>query len=180
MYSILSRGIALGVVAGFIVGACSAAPAATSTPVPAVTALAIHADTVQGPANLLDDERPTTSCVQKNRFARNEQIVWRVSVTDPVSGEPMDDTALSAVAVKLPDQQLPMRWGGHPRDNPLEFFWTVSWTVPEGYPSGQLPFTVEATAADGRSGTFNEFKVASAQLAVTEDVRPTSPPTAAP
>jgi hypothetical protein len=84
----------------------------------------------------------------------------------------MDEAALSSVVVKLPDQELPMRYGPHPRDNPVDFFWTVAWTVPEAYPSGQLPYTVEATAADGRSGVFEQFGVAPAQLAVTEEVRP--------
>jgi hypothetical protein len=166
----LARGLALGLVAVLVVAACqAAAPVPTAEPV--VTTLAVHTDTVQGPENLREDERPVWSCVQKNRFARNEQIVWRVRVVDPETGEPMDDEALSSVVVKIPDQELSLRWGPHPRDNPLEFFWTVAWVVPEDYPSGLLPYTVEATANDGRSGTFEEFRVAPARLAVTEDIR---------
>jgi hypothetical protein len=166
----LARGLAFALVAGLVLAACGAAPVASPEP-PAVTTLSVHADTVQGPENLPEEERPLLSCVQKNRYARNEQIVWRVRVIDPLTGEPMDDQALSAVVVKLPDQELALRWGPHPRDNPLEFFWTVAWTVPESYPSGQLPYTVEATASDGRTGMFDEFRVAPARLAVTEEIR---------
>jgi hypothetical protein len=166
-------GLVLALAAGLIVAACQAAAPPTPEPSPVVTSLAIHADTVQGPANLTDDERAAGAvCVQKNRFARNEEVVWRVRVTDPLTSEPMDDQALSVVIVKLPDQELAMRWGPHPRDNPVEFFWTVAWDVPEDYPSGQLPFTVEATATDGRTGAFEQFGVAPARLAITEEIRP--------
>jgi hypothetical protein len=170
---LLTRGVALSIVAGLVIAACQAAPAITPAPEPQITAsLFLMTDTVQGPANLPEDERAANVCVQKNRFAKNEEIVWRVRVIDPATDEPMDDEALSAIVVKLPDQELPMRWGPHPRDNPTDFFWTVAWTVPEDYPSGLLPYTVEATATDGRTGVFEQFGVAPAQLAVTEEVRP--------
>ena len=61
--------------------------------------LFIDADTVQGPANLTEEERPLLSCVQDSRFARNEEIVWRVKVIDPLTGQPMDDTGLESVEV---------------------------------------------------------------------------------
>lgn len=166
------RGVAYGVVAGLLVVACQAAAPPTATPGPPVD-LILVADTVQGPTNLTDEERAAGAvCVQKNRFAKNEEIVWRVRVLDPTTGEPMDDQALSSVAVQLPDQQLDLRYGPHPRDNPVDFFWTVAFDVPESYPSGLLNYTVSATANDGRTGTYNQFGVAAAQLTVTDEVRP--------
>ena len=134
--------------------------------------LFIDADTVQGPANLTEEERATQSCVQDNRFARNEEIVWRVKVLDPLTGEPMDDQALESVQVVLPDQVLDLRYGPHPRDTPADFFWTVAWDIPEDYPTGELPYTVTATAADGRTGSYEQFNVSPARLLVTEEVRP--------
>jgi hypothetical protein len=156
-----------------ILVACS--PAATSTatagPTP-LAALYIDADTVQGPANLTEAERPTKTCVQGNRFAHNEEVVWRVKVIDPLTGKPMDDAALTSLQVVLPDQTLDLHYGGHPRDTPVDFFWTVGWDVPEGYPTGTVGYTVKATSKDGRTGTWEEIKVAAAMLQITDEVRP--------
>ncbi|MDO8485249.1 MAG: hypothetical protein Q7S35_09930 [Candidatus Limnocylindrales bacterium] len=173
---------ALSVLAGtaFLV-ACSAA---TSTAPPATTpvaALFIDADVVLGPKNLTEEEKPTKTCTQANRFAHNEDVVWRVKVVDPLTGKPMDDTTLASLQVKLPDQTLDLHYGGHPRVNPVDFFWTTSWVVPEGYPTGTVPYTVNATAKDGRTGTYEQFKVALAMLTVTDEVRAIiAEPTASP
>jgi hypothetical protein len=162
----------LAVVSGLLVIACQATPAApTATPV--AVDLFVAGDTVQGPANLTDDEKAGGAvCVQKNRYARNEEIVWRFRVVDPATGQPMDDQALSSVIVRLPDQELEMHYGGHPSSDPVDFFWTVSFDVPADYPTGLLNYNVVATAAGGRTGTFNQFGVASAQLTITDAVRP--------
>lgn len=170
----LPTAIALGLVAGLVMVACQAAAPPTPTAAPVVPVnLFLVADTVQGPANLTAEERASGAvCVQKNRFAKNEEIVWRVRVVNPTTGEPMDDQALTSLVVRLPDQELALHYGGHPRDNPVDFFWTVGFEPPESYPSGVLAYTIVATAADGRTGTFSQFGVAAAQLTVTEDVRP--------
>ena len=173
---------ALGILActAFLV-ACSAAATPTAAPAPTpVAALFIDADTVLGPKNLTDEEKPSKSCVQDSRFAHNEQAVWRVKVIDPLTGNGMDDTALASVQVTLPDQTLDLHYGGHPNANPVDFFWTVSWTVPEGYPTGTVPYTINATASDGRTGTYEDFKVAAAMLTIIDEVRPIIAPTPSP
>lgn len=168
----LLRGLAIGVVAGLLAVACQAAAAPTPTPAPPAN-LVLVGDTVQGPANLTDEEKAGGAvCVQKNRFAKNEEIVWRMRVMDPATGTAMDDQVLNTVVVRLPDQELAMHYAPHPRDNPVDYFWTVSFDVPETYPSGLLAYTVVATAKDGRTGTYNQFGVAAAQLTVTDEVRP--------
>lgn len=134
--------------------------------------LFIDADTVLGPENLTEAEFPSKVCVQWSRFAHNEDVVWRVKVFDPLTGEPMDDTMLASVQVILPDQTFDLHYGPHPRDNPLGYFWTTSWVVPEGYPDGVVNYTIEATANDGRTGTWEQFEVAAANLTVLPDVRP--------
>lgn len=146
--------------------------AAQDEPVAPVDWLFIQADTVQGPTNVPDEERASAVCVQKNRFARNEEIVWRVKVFDPLSGTEMDDSALASVQVVLPDQSFDMRFGPHPRDVPVDFFWTYGWDIPEDYPTGELPYRVVATAIDGRQGAYEQFGVSLARLTVTEEVRP--------
>jgi len=154
-----------------LLAACSGQAVTTPTAAPVTTALFIDADTVLGPTNLTEAERPLKTCVQVSRFAHNEEVVWRVKVLDPVTNQPMDDTALASVQVKLPDQILDLHYGGHPRDTPVDFFWTVGWDVPETYPTGTVAYTIEARAADGRTGTWEQFKVSLAQLTITEDVR---------
>jgi hypothetical protein len=139
---------------------------------PAGGFLFIDSDMVLGPTNLTDEERPTMTCVQDNRFAHNEEVVWRVKVLDPLTGQPMDDTMLSSVEVKLPTETLSLHYGGHPRDTPVDFFWTVGWDVPEDYPTGAVAYTIDATANDGRAGTWEQFGVTLAQLTITDEVRP--------
>jgi hypothetical protein len=156
----------------------TAASVAESTPpssAPVGLVLLLDVDTVMGPTNLTEAELPTKTCVQANRFAHNEDIVWRVKVFDPLTGEPMDDTLLASVTVVMPDQEFELHYGPHPRDNPLGFFWTTSWVVPEGYPDGVINYTIEATANDGRTGTWEQFEVAAANLTVTAEVRPIIP-----
>lgn len=172
-----------------VLAACASEPGATATPEPSSAPpsvaesvapsvepvgqfLFIDADTVLGPENLTDEERPALTCVQWSRFAHNEQVVWRVKVFDPLTGEPLDDTMLASVQVVMADQTLDMHYGPHPRDNPLGFFWTTSWVVPEGYPEGVINYSIEAAANDGRTGTWEQFEVAAANLTVTADVRP--------
>jgi hypothetical protein len=172
-----------------LVAACGSAPTQVApTPTPGggqsgSAALIIDGDTVQGPKNLQDAEKPLRSCVQASRFAHNEQIVWRVKVLDGATGQALDDTALTSVKVTLPDQTLDLKYGGHPGKEPVDFFWTTSWTVPEGYPSGSLEYTLTATAADGRTATWEQFKVTAAMLTITDEVREviaTPVPTATP
>lgn len=133
--------------------------------------LFIDGDTVRGGANLTEDEIPSMSCVQSNRYARNEEIVWRFKVYDPQTGEPMDDTMLESLEIALPDQTFDMHYGAHPRNDPVDFFWTYGWDVPEDYPTGELPYTVTATSTDGRTGTYEQFGVSSARLIITDEVR---------
>jgi hypothetical protein len=169
----LALGIALGILAAAAISACSAPGAASPSTAAVSPTLILQADTVWGPKNIAKAELSGKICVQRNLFARNEEIVWRVKVFDPATGEPMDDQTLSSVAVKLEDQTLDLHYGPHPKDNPADYFWTVSWLIPEDHPSGELPYAIEATAADGRAGTFEQFGVSLARLTITDETRPT-------
>ncbi|HEY5475853.1 MAG TPA: hypothetical protein VIK11_03965 [Tepidiformaceae bacterium] len=142
--------------------------------------LFVDSDTARGSANL-----PTGSadgCVQTNLFAHNEQIVWRMRVYDPVSGNQLTDADIASIIVTLKDgtKTAPATYGAHPKTEPNESFWTASWTVPSNYPSGSLDYTITATAKDGRTGTFTQLHfAATAMMAVTDQVRPIIPPTPA-
>jgi hypothetical protein len=166
---------------GVVLAACASAPGVTAAPTsggggtsPAANApLFIQADTVVGSTNLSSQE---ASCVQLSQFARNEEIVWRAKVFDPATGKPLDDKALTSVEVRLPDQTLKMTYGAHPKTNPTDSFWAVGFTIPATYPTGALPYTVAATATDGRSGTFAPLEMAPSLLTITSAVHSLASP----
>ena len=136
-------------------------------------ALMIHGDMVQGGQNLTDEERPERSCVLNSRFPRNSQIVWRARVIDPETGGQMDDSMLESVEVILSDgQTLEMEYGVHPPapNPPRDSYWTAAWLVPKDYPTGTLTFSIDATAADGRTGEFLPFDIPSSLPTITEEV----------
>ena len=117
--------------------------------------LILVADTVFGVAGIPEAEIPKKVCVLTSRFNPGQQIVWRVRVYDPNTGEAMDDTTLDLVEVILPgDQVLKARYGPHPPppQEPTDFFWSTSWVIPQDHPTGSLPYTIKAKAKDGRSG----------------------------
>jgi len=149
-------------------------PAATAAPAKAAF-LFIDLDTARGSKNIADADKATQSCVQLSRFAKNEQIVFRVRVYDPTTGKAMDDKQLKSVEVTLKDGTKldPMKYGPHPKDPPNESFWTVGWVIPADYPVGTLDYTVTATSNDGVVGTFKQ--IALAPLTITDTVRPVVP-----
>ncbi len=149
-------------------------PAATSAPAKAAF-LFVDADTVRGSKNIPTADAPTQSCVQLSRFAKNEQIVFRVRVYDPTTGKPMDDKQLKSVEVTLKDGTKldPMKYGPHPKDPPNESFWTVGWVIPTTYAVGTLDYTITATSLDGVVGTFKQLGLG--PLTITDTVRPIVP-----
>ena len=154
-------------VAVTIATACSApTPAPTPqppSPVPqqpqAQTAknLILQADIVTGSGGTLKRD---AVCVLSSQYKRGNQVVWRAKVIDPATGKPMNETALKAVVVKLPDgQTFEMKYGDHPKNGPTDQFWATSWVIPDNYATGSFPYKITATANDGRTGEFTEFNV---------------------
>ena len=148
--------------------------AAAEAPAVAKTALTIHADTVMGPKNLADADKATKSCVLEGRYPRNSQVVWRARVLDGAEGAQLDDTAIDAITVKLADgQTFPMKFAPHPKNNPTDEFWAVSWTIPQDYPTGTVNYTITAADKEGRTTTYEPFDVAPSLLIITDEVLPT-------
>ncbi len=143
-----------------------------AAPAPAGTdKLFIAADLVQGSKNVPDAEKPLKSCVLTSRFPRNSEMVWRVRVFDPKTGELMDKAALSKVEVRLANGvNIEMQYGPHPKDPPGESFWTGSWVVPKDHPTGTLNYTIVATAVDGRTGEFKPFSTAPSLPSILDEV----------
>lgn len=158
-----------------LLASCSSTSGAGANPsqAAATTTLTVQTDTVYGSKNVPKEQAATQVCVNANRFPHNAEIVWRTRVLDPTTGKDMDDKALANVEVQLGDgQKLAMHYAGHPHDTPVDYFWTVSFDIPQDYPTGTLSYEVVATAADGRTGSFTPFNVAPSLLTITEETVP--------
>lgn len=168
----LATALALSACGSSQPAAKQAAPAA-----PAASAKLVVLDSVVlGSANLPDAEKPAKSCTLNNKFQKNEQIVWRAKVVDPVTGKNMGTDEMSKVQVKLGDGKvLDAKFGPHPKDPPGDAFWTASFTVPENYPVGTLKYSIEAASKDGRSGQFVTFDIATSALQILPTVRTVIP-----
>lgn len=110
------------------------------------------------------------ACVLNNRFRHNEGVVWRVRVLDAETGKQLDGKALKSLVVQLPDgKQIPMKYGSHPKGAGDDFFWSISWKVPESYPTGTFAYTIVATGLDGATTRWQPFNVKNSQLTIVED-----------
>lgn len=147
-----------------VAAACSSGPKTAQT-------LIIDANTVIGSAGV---KNPADICVVSSRFPQGGDVVWRIKVYDPATGQPMDDQALDSVVVNLTDgQTFNAIYGPHPGAPPgqpqppaTDHFWTAVWSIPSDYPTGSATFTVTAKSKDGQTGMFSEFNVAPSLLAI--------------
>ena len=147
------------------------APTVAATTAPQKAAfLILQGDTVRSPEGLTDDQKTYLSCVQENRFPQGSRIVWRFRVLDPTTGTALDDKALKSFTLSLPDgTSVAFKYGGHggpDKQHPAEYFWTAGFSVPADYPTGAFSYKVTATSVEGAVGTYEQFKVAPAQLQI--------------
>lgn len=152
----------------------SATTAPTTAPTVAATAkpqvatfLILQGDTVRSPNGLTDEEKAFLSCTQQNRFPQGSRIVWRFRALDPITNKALDDKAIKSFDLILPDGKTQaLKYGPHPATNPVEFFWTAGFTIPNDYPTGIFNYQLKATSLEGAVGTWDQFKVAAAQLQI--------------
>lgn len=164
-------GVALLVV--LAAGCSAAAGGGAPSQQPAAGVMTIHADTVYGSKNVPPDKAKTQICVLASRFPHNSEIVWRARVMDSTTGQGLDDKALTKVEVKLGDgQTLPMHFAAHPKDNPVDYFWSASFEIPADYPTGTLNYEIVATDANGTTANFKPFPVAPSLVTVTDETVP--------
>jgi hypothetical protein len=106
-------------------------------------------------------------CVLTNQFKRKEKIVFRIRVRD-VAGAPLDDKALRGIVVELSDgQKFAADYRARPPvsvrkalglSEPLDYFWSAVWLIPEDYPTGTLSYKVAATDMQGNTQSWTPFK----------------------
>jgi len=154
--------------------ATQAAAATQAAPVLAKP-LVMLGDTIRGQLNLNDTEKilgaPGIHCTQQSRFPQGGRIVWRMKVLDPLSGKYLDDKDISSFTITFPDGKSDkLAYGGHggTKEAPQDMLWAVGYTVPLDYPTGAFNVKIEAKASDGRTASFDQFKVAFAQLTIVK------------
>jgi hypothetical protein len=106
-------------------------------------------------------------CVLASQFKRNENVVFRMRVSD-IYGKQLDDKAIKSIVVELADgQKIPARYGTRPPTPlleslgltaPVDAFWTAAWLIPDNYPTGTLGFRYVVTDAQGQSQTWEPLK----------------------
>ena len=155
----------------------TAAPAASQAQAAPAAAkpqyLIVVGDTIRGNLGLNKTEILTTApglhCTQQSRFPQTGRIVWRMKVMDPATGKYLDDKAIKSFTITFPDGKSDtFKYGGHggTKENPADMLWAAGFTIPADYPTGLFNVKIQATDLEGRTGTFDQFKVAFAQLTI--------------
>jgi hypothetical protein len=65
-----------------------------------------------------------------------------------------------------------MHYAAHPKDNPVDYFWSASFDIPADYPTGTLDYEIVATGKDGATASFKPFPVAPSLVTVTDETVP--------
>lgn len=106
-------------------------------------------------------------CVLANQFRRKENVVFRMRVRN-AAGEPLDDKSLKGITVELSDGQK-FQASYRPRppvsvrnafglSEPLDYFWSAAWLIPQDYPTGSLSYKVVATDMQGNTQSWTPFR----------------------
>jgi hypothetical protein len=143
----------------------------------------LYADLVRGHEN---PQGPV--CELNSRFRHGEMVTWRVRLVELTTGiaipAPVDQllirkpdkdelaamTAGFTVSVHLSDgQDIDLHFGPHPGKEPTDYFWTGSWLIPEGYPTGTIDYWISAkNKGNGTSGKWYPFNVGLSKLTIEE------------
>lgn len=152
----------------------SEAPTAAAKAPTLAKPLVMLGDTIRGNLGLNDTEKlltaPGIHCTQQSRFPQGGRIVWRMKVLDPLTGSYLSDKDITSFTITYPDGKSDkLAYGGHggTKEAPQDMLWAVGYTVPLDYPTGNFNVKIEAKTNDGRVASFEQFKVAFAQLIIT-------------
>lgn len=115
-------------------------------------------------------------CVLQSQFFRKQQVAWRVRVLDS-DGKQIDDKGLKSLTVEISNgKTIELTFKPHPpRVTPTDFFWSGSWVIPEDQPTGSFSYKVIATDNQGKTQTWEPFKIAASQITVVAGEPPMAP-----
>ena len=106
-------------------------------------------------------------CVLANQFKRKENVIFRIRVRD-LAGEALDDKKLKSLVVELSDgKQYKAEYRPRPPagvrkalglTEPIDYFWSAAWLIPQDYPTGSLSYKVVATDTQGNTQSWVPMK----------------------
>lgn len=102
-------------------------------------------------------------CVVDSRFERGHTIVFRGNVIDQATKEIIEDAKVKAVLAT--GDEYEMKLGKHGAEGTL--LWTVSWTIPDDFPTGTLDYKIVAEV-DGQEYYYQPFDVSLSKLTILE------------
>ena len=107
-------------------------------------------------------------CVQTNVFKQGEEVVFRAEVRESATGREIGndgkniaeiaERGMTVTAYLENGQSFPMKYGQHPGrpqpGDPVTFFWTTAWKIPDDYPTGTVKWWV---IVRDKAGAFIRF-----------------------
>lgn len=109
-------------------------------------------------------------CVLNSHFKRGEMVVFRIRLTDPKTGKPVDDKGVKSLTVEVSNgEKFVMSHRPHPPKDSTDLFWAAGWAIPDNQPTGSLSYKVTAVTADGTRVEWKPFNVAASQLTVVDN-----------
>jgi hypothetical protein len=110
------------------------------------------------------------NCFTMNRYKTGEPVGFRVTVIDPVTGEPAKDTeVLVHLTYGGKTETVPARYRGEGRGNLIPNLWTAKWAVPAGAPTGKVDVVVTAKDKQGRTGEWKPYPNVAAMLTIVNE-----------
>lgn len=106
-------------------------------------------------------------CVLNSQFKRGEMVVFRVRLTDPRNGRPLDASAVKSLTVEVSNgEKFTMSYRPHPPKDSTDEFWAAGWAIPDDHPTGSLNYKVVALLSDGSRAEWKPFNVMASQLSI--------------
>ncbi|WP_339289216.1 hypothetical protein [Ureibacillus sp. FSL K6-0786] len=102
-------------------------------------------------------------CVVDSRFERGHTIVFRANVVDQTTNETVENAKVKVVLAT--GDEYEMKLGPHGQEGTL--LYTVSWTVPDDFPTGTLDYKIVAEV-DGKEFFYEPFNVSLSKLTILE------------
>lgn len=102
-------------------------------------------------------------CVVDSRFERGHTIVFRANVVDQETNQTVEDAKVKVVLAT--GDEYEMKIGPHGEEGTL--LYTVSWTIPDDFPTGTLDYKIVAEV-DGKEFTYQPFDVSLSKLTILE------------
>lgn len=116
----------------------SAVPAASTTGAAASQAVKSGA-----PILAVVSEAQEGPCLVTTMYKHGAHVILRIKLFDPATGKQLSNKDLAGVDVVLPDgTKLPAHFGTH--EGGKIPFWVAHWTIPAGYPTGNVKYSVTA------------------------------------